>query len=37
MVRLPESGEIETVLKKIELGFGLKDREIWICKEFLGR
>jgi len=37
MVRLPERGEIEAVLKKLELGFGLEDREIWICREFLGR
>lgn len=37
MVRLPELGEIEAVLKNIELGFWLEDREIWICKEFLGR
>ena len=36
MVRMSERGEIEAVLKKLELGFGLEDREIWICKEFFG-
>ena len=37
MVRLPDKGEIEDVLKKLENGFELEDREIWICKEFLMR
>lgn len=37
MARLPERGEIEDVLKNLELGFGLEDREVWICKEFPGR
>lgn len=36
MVRMPERGEILDVLKKFENGFELEDREIWICKEFLG-
>lgn len=37
MVRLPTLWEIEEALKKSENGFELEDREIWICKEFLGR
>ena len=37
MVRLPERGEIEDVLEKLGFGFELEDREIWICKEFLGK
>jgi len=37
MIRLPERGEIEAVMRKLDNGFELEDREIWICKEFLGR
>ena len=35
MVRLPVQGEIEDVLRKLENGFELDDREIWVYKEFL--
>lgn len=37
MFSLPTSEEIESILKKLDMGFGLTDREIWVCKEILDR
>jgi len=35
MMRLPAIWEIEDIWRKLENGFELEDREIWICREFL--
>jgi len=35
MVRLAALGEIEEVMKKMELGFELEDRDVWISMELL--
>lgn len=37
MITLPQKDEILDVVKKLEFGFELEDKEIWISREFLGR
>ena len=35
MKRFPGIDEIESIVKKIEVGFDLEDWEIWVYREFL--
>ncbi len=37
MAKMPTEEEIDDTKKKLEMGFELTDREIWICKEILVR